>query len=126
MIADKLKLLVVDDDPGMRNQLKWGLDEYEVHTAKDRTDALVQFAQLNPRVVTLDLGLPPDAEGTHEGMETLQQILQQAPETKVVIVSASTEVGSAKKVVEHGAFEFHSKPVDIKQLSKIIERAYNS
>ena len=108
MIADKLKLLVVDDDPGMRNQLKWGLDEYEVHTAKDRTDALVQFAQLNPRVVTLDLGLPPDAEGTHEGMETLQQILQQAPETKVVIVSASTEVGSAKKVVEHGAFEFHS------------------
>jgi len=126
MMEDKRRLLVVDDDPGMRSQLKWGLDEFEVYTAEDRQDALEQFCKFNPHVVTLDLGLPPDAEGTKEGMATLQQILKQAPETKVVVISGSTDITSAERAVKNGAFEFYPKPVDLQQLGIIIERAYES
>jgi len=111
---------------GMRSQLKWGLDDFEVYTAEDRQDALEQFSKLSPQVVTLDLGLPPDAEGTQEGMAALQQILKKAPKTKIVVVSGSIDETSAERAVKNGAFEFYPKPVDIQQLSKIIERAYES
>jgi len=126
MMEDKRKLLIVDDDPGMRSQLKWGLDDFEVYTAEDRHDALEQFSKLSPHVVTLDLGLPPDAEGTQEGMATLQQILKLSPETKVVVVSGSNDETSAERAIKFGAFEFYPKPVDIQRLSEIIERAYES
>ena len=125
-MEDKRKLLIIDDDPGMRSQLKWGLDDFDVYTAEDRRDALEQFSKFNPHVVTLDLGLPPDAEGTNEGMATLQQILRQAPKTKVVVISGCKDETIAERAVEFGAFEFYSKPVDIQQLGKIIERAYES
>jgi len=125
-MADKRKLLIVDDDPGMRSQLKWGLDDFEVYTAEDRQDALEQFIKLSPQVVTLDLGLPPDAEGTQEGMATLKQILKQAPETKVIVVSGATDETSAERVIKSGAFEFYPKPVDIHKLGDIIERAYGA
>jgi len=117
------KILVVDDDPGMRDQLKWSFDGFEVVTAKDRVNALEQFNKFNPPVVTLDLGLPPDAEGTMEGFETLNKILDSAPQTKIVIVSGSDKI-NAKRAIDLGAFCYLSKPVDVLKLAQIIELAY--
>ena len=125
-MADKLVLLIVDDDPGMRSQLKWGLDKYNVYTAGNRKDALEQFNEHHPQVVTLDLGLPPFPEGIQEGLATLRQILKWSPETKVIVVSGATQSNCAQKAVESGAYEFHPKPVDMKKLSKIVENAYHS
>jgi two-component system, NtrC family, response regulator len=126
MMVDKPMLLVVDDDPGMRSQLKWGLDEFDVYTAEDRQDALELFNKLKPMVVTLDLGLPPDAEGIQEGLATLQQILKQAPATRIVVVSGCIEKDCAERAVKSGAFEFCSKPIEINKLNVIISRAYES
>jgi len=120
------KILVVDDDPGIRSQLKWGFDGYEVITADDRTHALEAFSKHHPPVVTLDLGLPPDSEGTREGLETLRQILRESPQTRVVVVSGSTDNTSASKVAECGAFGFMAKPVDITRLREVIEEAYQA
>ena len=125
-MSENRKLLIVDDDPGIRAQLKWGFDDFEVHTAEDRYHALEQFNKYQPPVVTLDLGLPPDEEGTQEGFAILKLILDKAPETKVVIVSGSADSSSAKRAVDSGAFEFYPKPVDIDQLNQIVERAYQS
>jgi len=125
-MSDTRKLLIVDDDPGMRTQLKWGFDDFEVHTAENRSNALEQFNKHHPPVVTLDLGLPPDEEGTREGFAILKLILEQAPETKVVVVSGATDSSSAKRAVDSGAFEFYPKPVNIEQLNQIVERAYQS
>ncbi len=125
-MSDNRKLLIVDDDPGMRSQLKWGFNGFEVHTAEDRDNALAQFNKYHPPVVTLDLGLPPDEEGTQEGFAILKLILDKAPETKVVVVSGAADTTSAKRAVDSGAFEFYPKPVDIEQLNQIVERAYQS
>ena len=125
-MASKRKLLVVDDDPGMRNQLKWGLDKFDVYTAENRQDALTKFNQLQPQVVTLDLGLPPDANGIQEGLAILEQIIKQAPTTRVVVISGCTEENCSKRAVETGAFEFYPKPVEINKLSEIIDRAYQA
>ena len=61
------KLLVVEDDPGLQAQLKWAYDDFEVIVAGDRASALAALRSEEPAVVTLDLGLPPDPDGTSEG-----------------------------------------------------------
>ena len=57
-------LLVVEDDEGLQRQLKWAYEAYEVVFASDRASALDQVRLHEPAVVTLDLGLPPDPDGT--------------------------------------------------------------
>lgn len=124
MFEQNRKLLVVDDDPGMRSQLKWGFDGVDVITAEDRLHALEAFSQYLPQVVTLDLGLPPDSEGIREGFETLRQILEVAPRTRVLIVSGSTEKDNAQKAVEKGAYCYIAKPVNMERLNEAVKQAY--
>ena len=125
-MSDAHILLIVDDDPGIRSQLKWGFDEYEVFTADNRAHALEVFAKYHPQVVTLDLGLPPDKDGVTEGYEILSMILEKDPETKVIVVSGSEEESNRLRAVKSGAFEFYAKPINIEQLSEIVERAYRA
>jgi len=118
------KILIVDDDVGIRSQLKWGIEGYDIVTADSRLNAMEQINIHHPLIVTLDLGLPPDADGTTEGFATLKEILQKAPATKVVMVSASEDAGNAERAKSYGAFDYYSKPVDMAQLLRTINRAY--
>src|SRR5690606_30120165 len=83
------KLLVVEDDPGLQKQLRWSFDNFTVVTATDRESALAQMRRHTPAVVTMDLGLPPDTDGATEGLATLQQILELAPDTKVIVLTGN-------------------------------------
>ena len=120
----KPKLLIVDDDKGIRTQLKWGLAGYDIITADCRLQAIEQFDLHQPPLVTLDLGLPPDEEGTTEGFAALKAILQKSPQTKIVIVSGTEELGSAELARSIGAFEYYPKPVELDRLQQVIQRAY--
>src|SRR5690606_29910802 len=91
----KPKLLVVEDDPGLQRQLKWSYEGYEVLTAGDRQSAIDILRAEEPKVVTLDLGLPPDPDGTTEGFATLEAILRLQPKTKVIVASGHGERESA-------------------------------
>lgn len=75
-------------------------------------------------MVTLDLGLPPDPTNASEGLETLKEILQLAPETKVIVVTGNDDRENAIKAVALGAYDFYQKPVDLDVLNLIIDRAY--
>ena len=83
------KLLIVEDDPGLLNQLKWCFDGYDVITAEDRSAAITELRRHEPRVVLQDLGLPPDPEGVEEGLKTLQETLKLAPHTKSLSLPAT-------------------------------------
>jgi two-component system NtrC family response regulator len=78
-----------------------------------------------PAVVTLDLGLPPDPDGTSEGFDTLRDILRQAPDTKVVIASGHGARQSALDAIAQGAYDFYAKPIDIDALGLIVGRAFH-
>ena len=65
--APRPKLLVVEDDPGLQTQLKWAYEDYAVLVAGDHDSAIDLLRAEEPAVVTLDLGLPPDPDGTREG-----------------------------------------------------------
>ena len=117
------KLLLVEDDPGLRRQLAWAFDDYEVLTAEDRASAEKVLDTEQPPVVLMDLGLPPDPDGPSEGLATLQSVLRASPATKVIIMSGQTERDYALKAVALGAYDFYQKPIDVDEIKLIVDRA---
>lgn len=118
------KLLVVEDDPGLQDQLRWCFDRYEVIVAGDRAAAMAQLRKHMPPVVTLDLGLPPDADGISEGLATLEEIISHQPDTKVIVVTGQNDRANAVRAVGSGAYDFYHKPIDAEILGMIVNRAY--
>ncbi len=124
MTAEKPKLLIVEDDEGLQRQLRWAYDDYEVIAVGDRASAIAALRAEEPVVVTLDLGLPPDPDGTSEGFATLAEILALKPDTKVIVASGHGARESALRAIASGAYDFYQKPVDIDELGLIVRRAF--
>ncbi|HVF36854.1 MAG TPA: PEP-CTERM-box response regulator transcription factor [Sphingomicrobium sp.] len=118
-------LLVVEDDEGLQRQLKWAYEGYRVVSATDRAQAVDMVRLHEPVVVTLDLGLPPDPDGTSEGFATLTEILALKPDAKVIVASGHGARESALKAIALGAYDFYRKPVDIDELGLIVSRAFH-
>jgi two-component system NtrC family response regulator len=123
MIHSKPKLLVVEDDPGLQAQLKWAYEDFEVLLASDRAQAMAALRAEAPVVVTLDLGLPPDPDGTSEGFAVLDEIMAIKPDTKVIVASGHGARESALQAIAKGAYDFYQKPVDIDAIGLIVRRA---
>jgi len=117
-------LLVVEDDPGLQKQLKWSFENYQVVIAGDREQAISALRRYEPKVVTLDLGLPPDASNASEGLKALEEILTLSPDTKVIVVTGNDDRENAVRAVALGAYDFYQKPIEPEILSLIIDRAY--
>ena len=122
--ASKRTLLVVEDDPGLQRQLKWCFEGYQVVMADDRESAMASVRRHEPAVVTLDLGLPPDPANASEGLAALTDILEIAPETKIIVVTGNDDRQNAMEAVGLGAYDFYQKPIDADVLGLIVERAY--
>ncbi len=123
MATDKPKLLIVEDDAGLQAQLKWAWPDFEVFIAGDRASAIALLRAEEPPVVTLDLGLPPDPDGTSEGFAVLDEIMAIKPDTKVIVASGHGARQSALQAIAKGAYDFYQKPVDIEALGLIVRRA---
>jgi len=119
----KPKLLVVEDDPGLQSQLRWSFEGFDVAVAEDRESALAQLRRLEPPVVTLDLGLPPDPGGVREGFALLGEMLSLMPETKVIVVTGHNDRTNAMQAIELGAYDFYEKPIDPDLLAISVSRA---
>jgi two-component system, NtrC family, response regulator len=117
-------LLIVEDDPALQTQMKWAFDAYDVSVAADCDGALAQLRRLEPAVVTMDLGLPPEPDSTREGFRTLQEVLSLAPQTKVIVLTGQNDRANALKAIAMGAYDFYSKPFEPDVLALTIERAF--
>lgn len=125
MTTEKLRqLLVVEDDPALQKQIRWSFDQYNVLLASDRESALSQVRRHTPAVITMDLGLPPDADGVTEGFKLLEQILTTAPDTKVIVLTGQNEQTNALRAIALGAYDFFVKPFEPETLNLTVERAF--
>jgi two-component system NtrC family response regulator len=125
MSAEKTRaLLIVEDDLALQKQIKWSLDRFESVTAHDRESALVQLRRHAPAVVTMDLGLPPDADSVSEGFKLLEQILAVDPDTKVIVLTGQNDRANALRAVALGAYDFFAKPFEPELLNLTVERAF--
>jgi two-component system NtrC family response regulator len=125
MTAEKSRsLLIVEDDLALQKQIKWSLDRFESVTANDRETALVQLRKSLPAVVTMDLGLPPDADSVSEGFKLLEQIMAFDPDIKVIVLTGQNDQTNALRAVAMGAYDFLAKPFEPEVLNLTVERAF--
>ncbi len=117
-------LLLVDDDPEIRDQMKWALaSDYELLEASDRPSALAHVRQAMPQLVLLDLGLPPDIDGASEGLSILRETMQLNPMAKVIVVTGNSDRTKAIAAIESGGYDFIEKPVQLDVLKIVLQRA---
>lgn len=119
------RLLIVEDDPGLQSQMRWCFSEdLDINVASDRDSALAALRRVEPDVITLDLGLPPDPGGATEGFALLEEILRLAPMTKVIVVTGREDKENAVKAIGMGACDFYQKPLDAEILTFVVHRAF--
>ena len=122
--TEKSAVLIVEDDPDILEQMRWGLGaNHLIHEAKDRRTAVALMRREVPPLVLLDLGLPPSVDDATEGLATLQEILQFAPRTKIIVATGNSDRANALAAVQSGAYDFIQKPVQLDVLKIILERA---
>jgi two-component system, NtrC family, response regulator len=120
------KILIVDDSPDIRQQLKWGLGEdYKVHLAGNVTEGIDIFNKHQPMVAILDLGLPPHEDSSVEGFRCLARMLDYNPHAKIIMLTGNSERDNALKAIQMGAYDFYAKPPVLSELKIIISRAFN-
>ena len=125
MTTDRMRsLLIVEDDIALQKQIKWSLDQFDSVTANDRESALVQLRRHSPAVVTMDLGLPPDADSVSEGFKLLEQILAVDSDTKVIVLTGQNDQANALRAIALGAYDFFAKPFEPEMLTLTIGRAF--
>ncbi|WP_297793925.1 PEP-CTERM-box response regulator transcription factor [uncultured Marinobacter sp.] len=119
------RLLIVEDDPGLQSQMRWCFsDDLEVAQAADRDSAMTALRRMEPDVITLDLGLPPDPGGASEGFSLLEDILRLSPQSKVIVVTGREDKENAVKAIGMGACDFYQKPLDADILTFVVNRAF--
>jgi two-component system NtrC family response regulator len=117
------KLLIIDDDEGIRTQLVLAFsDELECFDAGTADDALMLFNREKPDLVALDITLSP-YEGAVDGLSLLSDILAIEPLTKVIMVTGDTDTRTALEAISRGAFDYYQKPIELDELRILVRRA---
>jgi DNA-binding response OmpR family regulator len=113
----KPRILVVDDDEAITQQLYWTLaGEYDVVTANDLKTAIRRATFYKPDISILDLQMPPDNEAPTMGLQLLEFIKGHLPNSKVLIMSSNDESDVQQACYEKGADEFFDKPFEIQEM----------
>ena len=117
---DLQRILLADDDPdsleGMRSLLvAWG---YEVETAEDGRAALDKVGVIHPSMVITDVRMPE-----MNGLELLEAVRRDEPDIPVIVLTAHGSNDTRRRAVEHGAFAYLPKPVDVARLKTLLASA---
>lgn len=107
------RLLVIDDERSIRNTLKEIL-EYEKHTvevAEDGTDGLEKIKDGKFEAIFCDIKMP-----RMDGIEVLEKLVEQIPDTPVIMISGHGNIDTAVESIKKGAFDFIEKPLDLNRL----------
>ena len=116
-----VKLLLVEDNLGLREQMKWALNaDYEVLEAESLEGCLEALRSHKPQVICLDMGLENRAE---RGLEILDAVLREDRLAKIIVITSNMSQDLGYRSVERGAFDFLQKPVDIETLKVVLARA---
>lgn len=118
-----LKVLVVDDDQGLRLSVKSALvssSRFSVDEAFDGINALEKYEAANPKhdIVILDVDMP-----RLNGLETLKRLKEKDPGLIVIMLTANATVQDAVQAVKDGAYNYLSKPVSADDLLALLDKA---
>jgi len=120
MENSQIKILVVDDEPGLRAGLQEGLrrEGYRVDAAPDAATALQLAGPNLYNLVISDVKMPGVS-----GLELLTQIHERHPDTLFILMTAFSTVENAVAAMRLGAYDYLPKPIDLKRLRVLVQKA---
>jgi len=119
----KPRILIVDDDSSITQQLYWTLsDEYDVITANDLQTAIRRVTFYKPDISILDLQMPPERDTPATGLRLLEHIKGHLSQSRVLIMSSNSTPDVRKACFAAGADEFFAKPFEIEDMLASIYR----
>ena len=126
MAKNKGKVLVVDDNNGIRAALKLLLAMHfaEVDAIPSPKELVSRLADFRPDVVLLDMNFHTDINTGNEGLYWLSEIKKRRPDIEVVLFTAYADIQLAVEGMKRGAFDFVVKPWENDKLIEILKAAY--
>ena len=117
------KILIIDDEPTIRMLLSriLELEGYEVLKAKDRATALYTLKKQVVQVVLCDVFLPDG-----NGVDMVQELQQQAPAAKIILLTAHGNIPDGVQAIKNGAFDYIVKGDDNRKIIPIVSRAMDA
>jgi DNA-binding NtrC family response regulator len=111
------RILIVDDEPNIRQGLAEALDDqgYEIEQAASG-EAALELVRLQP----FDLVLVDLVMEEMDGIEVLREINREWPQTEVVIITAHGTIETAVKALREGAYDYLTKPINVKRFRSYI------
>lgn len=127
MAKSKAKILVVDDNSGIRAALKLLLPMHfaQVELIPSPNELVSRIAEFRPDVVLLDMNFHTDINTGNEGLYWLSEIKKRCPDIEVVLFTAYADIQLAVEGMKRGAFDFIVKPWDNEKLIETLKAAFN-
>ena len=120
MTEKQVRVLVVDDEEGVRNLLQRILSEagYQVTTAANGQEALYKVSLGEAEVVLLDIKMPGMS-----GIEVLRKLTADSPDYCVIMVTAVADIDTAVEALKTGAYDYITKPFDRDSVKQKVQQA---
>jgi two-component system NtrC family response regulator len=118
------KLLILENDRSLRRELEQIFSDLDVTSTETSDQALALVRRLEPDVVLFDLGAAREPAVAAQSLELLRQILNLAPDTKIIAMTEHDARELAVQAVGLGAADFYHKPLDAGVLSIVVRRAF--
>jgi two-component system response regulator AtoC len=119
-MADRFHVLVIDDDPGVRDYMEALVSRqgYEVTAVADGEQALGSLERTRPDLITLDVVLPG-----MDGLATLAELKKLVPGVPVVMLSGHGQARNIVEAMKLGASDFLRKPFEVEELELAFQKA---
>jgi len=127
MAKSKGKILVVDDNSGIRAALKLLLPMHftQVELIPSPNELVSRLAEFRPDVVLLDMNFHTDINTGNEGLYWLSEIKKRCPDVEVVLFTAYADISLAVEGMKRGAYDFIVKPWENERLVSTLKAAYD-
>ena len=120
MSENKLRVLVLDDEPIVCKRLQPALEKlgFEVDTFTQSVEAMHQVQQSAYDIVITDLKMKEV-----DGMRFLEEVKKQRPQTEVIVITGFATMETAKQSFQKGVFDFIAKPFKLSEIQDVVTRA---
>jgi DNA-binding NtrC family response regulator len=120
MAQNKLRILILDDEPIVCKRLKPSLEKlgFEVDTFTRSFEAMQAVEKARYDIIVTDLKM----EGM-DGMRFLQEAKKLYPETEVIVITGFATMETAKESYQKGVFDFVAKPFKLGEIQEVVRKA---
>ena len=120
MTENKLRVLVLDDEPIVCKRLQPALEKlgFEVDTFTQSVEAMHQVQQSAYDIVITDLKMKEI-----DGMRFLEEVKKRRPQTEVIVITGFATMETARQSFQKGVFDFIAKPFKLSEIQDAVTRA---